>query len=231
MKTVIRDLLPYGIVIRLAAKRQAIREAARMRERSAMLRQPGNPAVPLNGERLNMGCGTHYEPGWINADGADGAPLRILLREGEPLQFEDGSLEVIFSEHFLEHITVLEAQWFLRESYRALKPGGLFRVSCPDLEVIARALTEPATFQAMRHVYGAVGDGDFSDPEDVVNHAFYGHGHRHLWTFSHLGRELTKAGFTDVRRVPFGVSRIDGAAIEIRQGEAFMSLIVEASRP
>lgn len=230
MKSVIRDLLPYGVVTRIAAKKHAARAARRQLERVAMLRPFANDNAPQE-PRLNMGCGTHHEPGWINADASLGTAVRLVLSDNENLPVNEGSLEVVFSEHFLEHLTLQEARWFLRESYRVLKPNGLFRVSSPDLEVVVRSLTDRATFQAMRRIYEALGDGDFLTPEEVVNWAFYGHEHRHLWAFEHLRAELTAAGFTDVRRMRFGESRVAGAAIEIREGEAFMSLTVEAIKP
>jgi predicted SAM-dependent methyltransferase len=177
-----------------------------------------------------MGCGTHHEPGWINADGADGAPYRIQLRVGEPLGFATDSLEVVFSEHFLEHITLPEARWFFRESFRVLKPNGLFRVSCPDMD----AVTSGDTWRELAKVYESIGDfppNTLTRKDLVVNHAFYGHGHKHLWTLEALREELEAVGFRDVERMPFGKSRVPGAAIEIRQGEAFMSLIVEATKP
>jgi len=67
-------------------------------------------------------------------------------------------------------------------------------------------------------------------PEQVVNWAFYGHAHRHLWTFRQLETELNASGFVDVRRMPFGVSRVEGVAIERRVAEDFYTLIVEGTK-
>jgi ubiquinone/menaquinone biosynthesis C-methylase UbiE len=152
-----------------------------------------------------------------------------------PLPFADASLEVVFSEHFLEHIDLESARNFIRESFRVLQPGGLWRVSCPDLEAIVAMLgTDNASWRGLARVYEVIGDfpeGALRRPEHVVNWAFYGHGHRHLWTFDELRDELESAGFRDVRRQSFGESRVERAAIELRKAEAFYSIIAEATRP
>jgi predicted SAM-dependent methyltransferase len=181
-----------------------------------------------------MGCGKHREPGWINADADPGADFNIILRDGESLPFANAALEVVFSEHFLEHLSFADGCHFLRESHRVLRKGGVFRVSCPDLHVIARMLNAgDDSWRALASVYESIGDfpeGALTMPERVVNWAFYGHGHKHLWSFPQLEYHLDQIGFSEIHRMPFGVSNRDGAAIERRIPEAFYSLIVEATK-
>ncbi|MDQ6888491.1 MAG: methyltransferase domain-containing protein [Gemmatimonadota bacterium] len=187
-----------------------------------------------------MGCGKHVEPGWINADGDPSAPTHIVLAVGDPLPFLDGSLEVVFSEHFLEHLSFDQACWFMREAHRTLIRGGLFRVSCPDLAFIARVIcTGDESWRQLAMLYETIGDhrvgvltsSNGGGAESTVNWAFYGHCHKHLWTYDQLVRELRRAGFAgDVRRCQFGESSVPGAAIEIRQQEAFYSLIAETTK-
>ena len=45
----------------------------------------------------------------------------------------DGSVEVLYSSHMLEHLDKQDAVRFLREARRVLKPGGTLRVSVPDV--------------------------------------------------------------------------------------------------
>lgn len=234
LKRILADFLPYGIVRRVAAARQRNRVSARIAERSRQLRPLRMDRAPAKLPRLNMGCGTHREPGWINADASDDAEHRLTLSESEPLPFFDGELDAVFSEHFLEHVSFRDGTHFLRESGRVLSRGGTFRVSCPDLEVIV-ALLQPGNEQwkELARVYESIGDfapGALAFPEQVVNWAFYGHAHRYLWSFRQLQAELERSGFVDVRRMAFGVSRVEGVAIERRMPEAFYSLIVEATK-
>jgi len=228
------DLLPHGVVRRVAASRQRDRLNARIAERSGQLRAVRTTDDAPRLPRLNMGCGAHREPGWINADSDEKADTCLTLSEGEPLPFADGELEAVFSEHFLEHVPFRTGVHFLRESGRVLRSGGTFRVSCPDLDVIV-GLLQPLNEQwkALARIYESIGDfepGDLTLPEQVVNWAFYGHAHRHLWSFRQLETELSGSGFVDVRRMPFGVSRAEGVAIERRVPEDFYTLIVEGTR-
>jgi predicted SAM-dependent methyltransferase len=231
----VAEFLPYGIVRRVAARRAERRRAALAIERERALR----PVVSVaQGEqalvRLNMGCGNHREPGWINADADSPADLKVILRDAEPLPFSNASFDVVFSEHFLEHLSFVDGCHFLRESHRVLRKGGVFRVSCPDLNVIAGMLNASEnSWQALARVYESIGDfpeGALNMPEHVVNWAFYGHGHKHLWSFQQLEYHLDQVGFADIHRMSFGVSNFDGAAIERRIPEAFYSLIVEARK-
>src|SRR5437762_2757021 len=57
------------------------------------------------GERglaLHLGCGGQIKVGWINVDVKRGADLTLDIRERLP--FSDKSFNVIYSEHFLEHV-------------------------------------------------------------------------------------------------------------------------------
>ncbi len=57
------------------------------------------------------------------------------LNEGIP--FEDGTFDVIYHSHFIEHLDRKQALAFLRECHRVLKRGGIIRVVTPDLEMAA----------------------------------------------------------------------------------------------
>ena len=45
----------------------------------------------------------------------------------------DGSLEVVYSSHVLEHLDSSETERFLAEIHRVLRPGGIIRLALPDL--------------------------------------------------------------------------------------------------
>jgi predicted SAM-dependent methyltransferase len=92
--------------------------------------------------KLNLGCGTHIHPEWINIDMTAVHPaVRVHdLRKGIP--FADGSCEVVYHSHLLEHIPFADALPFMRECYRALESKGILRVAAPDLERICRVYTE-----------------------------------------------------------------------------------------
>lgn len=88
---------------------------------------------------VNLGCGAHYHPLWINLDfrGDGEKVLPWDLRGGVP--FSDGSCDAIYSSHVLEHLDRKTAHLFLSECQRALKIGGALRLALPDLEAIVRS--------------------------------------------------------------------------------------------
>jgi len=92
------------------------------------------PSHTLN--YVNLGCGNHYHPDWINIDiVATGPNVRAYdLSRGIPLP--DASCDIVYSAAVLEHMRRADAAAFMAECYRVLKPGGIVRVGVPDLEKI-----------------------------------------------------------------------------------------------
>src|ERR1035438_8402201 len=56
-----------------------------------------------------------------------------------PLPFPEDTFDSVYALHIIEHLTPEEAGEFVAEVFRLLRPGGIFRVSTPDLEGILRA--------------------------------------------------------------------------------------------
>lgn len=172
--------------------------------------------------KLHLACGSVHLNGWINIDVDDPAADRHFdLRI--PMPIPTASTDVIFSEHFIEHVTRREAVHFLCECHRLLKPGGRLRLSTPDLEwVVAKYLT-----------------GEIDHWKDVhfvchsrcqlMNESMRLWGHQWLYDAEDLRATLGEAGFHDVRDVPWRESEIT----ELRGLEArpyHHELIVEAVR-
>jgi len=55
------------------------------------------------------------------------------------LPFADKTFEATYALHIIEHLTPAEAASLVNELYRVLKPGGIVRISTPDLEDICRS--------------------------------------------------------------------------------------------
>lgn len=85
---------------------------------------------------LNLGCGNNFHASWTNVDflscSSDVIPHNLL--HGIP--FENESFEVVYHSHVLEHFAKEDAQKFIKECYRVLKPNGIIRIAIPDLEQI-----------------------------------------------------------------------------------------------
>jgi predicted SAM-dependent methyltransferase len=61
----------------------------------------------------------------------------LKLDATKPWPFSAESLSAGNSEHLIEHISCSDAPVYLREAYRALRPGAPIRTSTPDLEALS----------------------------------------------------------------------------------------------
>lgn len=87
---------------------------------------------------LNLGCGRRFHPAWRNLDLAPGVAGVERWSAFEPIPAPEGSVDVCYSSHMLEHLSPARAVAFVAECHRVLKPGGILRLVVPDLEGIAR---------------------------------------------------------------------------------------------
>lgn len=92
------------------------------------------PTLPPGPIRLNLGCGLVVIPGFVNID-QDPLPHVHYVRAVDDLApFADGSVELVYASHCLEHFSHLETGRVLAEWHRVLRPGGMLRVSVPDFD-------------------------------------------------------------------------------------------------
>jgi predicted SAM-dependent methyltransferase len=87
---------------------------------------------------LNLGCGNRFHPDWINVNfvSTDEGVIAHNLTQGIP--FADCSFDLVYHSHLLEHFAKNDAESFLKDCYRVLRPQGVLRLVVPDLEQIAR---------------------------------------------------------------------------------------------
>lgn len=87
---------------------------------------------------LNIGCGHRYHPDWENIDVDPASPevKKVDIIKGLP--YPDNSFDVVYHSNVLEHLPVALGTKMTAECIRVLKPGGILRISVPDLEKICR---------------------------------------------------------------------------------------------
>ncbi len=103
------------------------------------------PVDAMTGERpcmLNVGCGNHFHPAWVNVDIQSQHPGVMAYDILEGLPFPDGVFDLVYHSHVLEHLPGWRAEPFLADCVRLLKTGGILRVAIPDLETICRLYLE-----------------------------------------------------------------------------------------
>ena len=148
-------------------------------------------SAALSTGRLHLGCGGNVMNDWTNID-LEPQPGAFGWNLTDALPLPASSIQYIFAEHFIEHISWAEGQKLLRECRRVLKPGGALRLSTPDLAFILKQ-------------YGVGRIDEWSDlswlletPCAMVNEGLRLWGHQYVYDRHDLHRALTMAGFAKV---------------------------------
>ena len=214
--------------------------------------------------KVNIGCGKTIAPGWINYDislfmGLSRNKLirRLLfafkliskqkyqtfwpsniirrdVRKGVPLLNE--SVDFVYSSHFLEHLTHVEASKLIKDCYRILKPGGWIRLVCPDLRLFARKYLEGDISYPLFHAsnkarlsQGFIESLSLVDSRSILEKFFSpGFSHSYMYDFDSIANLLSESGFRVINECSFrkGVTP-DLDKLDNRPDE---SLFVEAQK-
>ncbi|SFM99564.1 Methyltransferase domain-containing protein [Algoriella xinjiangensis] len=89
---------------------------------------------------INLGCGPKYSTDkvWLNADMSTTSKDVIECNFLNGIPFGDAEFDTVYHSHVIEHFSKKDAVFFISECFRVLKPNGIIRIACPNLEVIAR---------------------------------------------------------------------------------------------
>jgi predicted SAM-dependent methyltransferase len=127
-----------------------------------------------------------------------------------PFPFRDERFNWIFAEHFIEHLKPQQALPWLREMRRLLRPGGVMRLSTPDLEryVNGYIQADQSFFQEHAQRLRRIGI-QVATPRRawMMNQIFLRWGHRWIYDFNELCLIGRQAGFT-VQRLGFHESAL-----------------------
>jgi predicted SAM-dependent methyltransferase len=146
--------------------------------------------------KLQLGCGPYIKEGFINYDLNPG-PGGIVHDLTKPLPHPDNSVDLIFSEHFIEHITREQAVGLLKESYRVLKPGGKIRITTPDLRIITKDYLD-------RKIDRWKGGWEPATPAQMMNYGLTSWGHQFTYDKEELAMAFREAGFKAPYLAPHG---------------------------
>lgn len=134
--------------------------------------------------------------GWLTMDIHKECDLCWDLRRGMP--FPDQSISMIYSSHFLEHLTYREGQGFLDECMRVMKPGAIFSICLPNARMFIEAYMnedslDPDEFLGYDKAYNHTTRIDF------VNYIAYMDGHhKYMFDEENICHILKAKGFHQV---------------------------------
>jgi SAM-dependent methyltransferase len=128
------------------------------------------------------------------------------------LPIGDGSVQGVYASHVLEHLSLTEFWIALQNTFRMLKPGGIFRLVVPDLEDRARKYLEKlnvndaganswfmqATYLGLEFRERGLGA--------VARSIFGNSAHLWMWDERSMTAALEKVGFIGIRRCRFNDS-------------------------
>ena len=156
--------------------------------------------LPIIGSLLKKKLNTVFSSNVLYGDIIKGLPVK------------DNSCDALFCSHTLEHLSLEDFRIALKNSYKILKKGGIFRCIVPDLEFAARLYIKE------------LGNGENSASINFLNNtllgiqfrprgikdfisSFFGNSqHLWMWDYKSLSKELANAGFINIRKANFSDS-------------------------
>ena len=144
--------------------------------------------------KIHLGCGSNYLEGWCNVDlDSPAADMQADLRN--PLPYTDATVDLIYNEHFLEHLTLEQGLSFLKECRRVLKPRGVLRISTPDVRWLLS-----------QYIVGRLDEWTDAGwvpetPCRLLNEGMRRWGHEFVYDLPELTMALQVAGFSEINRV------------------------------
>lgn len=181
--------------------------------------------------KLEIG-GLTPRPGWFVTNVS--ALARNYLDATRRWPLEDGSLEFVYADNVIEHITLPAARVMLAEAYRCLEPGGVIRLVTPDIRAHvelylagAGSLDTPAAAH-----YRDMGL-TVEHPIDLVRIPIgsFGHHAGYVYDLDTLDQEFKRAGFHSTLRCWPGASEHPALiGLDQRGHEGGAQLAVEATR-
>jgi SAM-dependent methyltransferase len=157
---------------------------------SRTFRAPRSGTVKVH---LGPGQGNYLE-GWINVDAnMFSAKCDVWADLRNKLPFKDGTVDVIYSHHVVEHLPDTSLVFHFKEIFRCLKPGGVFRVAGPSGDGAIKKFQEGNSDWF----------SDFPDKRESLGGRFANFilcrgEHLTILTFSWLQEVARSAGFDDL---------------------------------
>lgn len=146
-------------------------------------------------KKIQIGCGPkNILPDWWNVDIRLFPGIDEVMDATQPWKYQ--SLDFVYGEHFLEHLTLDGAISFLRNAWSSLKEEGVIRLSTPSLEWVLSTHFDLSESAAKKRIVSTF----------AMNRAFHGWGHHFLYSQEFLVDLLENIGFTKINFFEYGKS-------------------------
>ena len=157
---------------------------------SFLKRRIVKPAFPRNSDGkvlVHIGCGKKNSPEFINVDAQAFAHVHIVTDDITSLaDFRDGTVDLVYMCHVLEHIKRNDLKNVLSEMKRILKDGGVLRLSVPDFDRLVEVYNASGNnIESISHQLMGGQDSEYNIHYSVFNH-------------SRLSQLLKEVGFREI---------------------------------
>jgi predicted SAM-dependent methyltransferase len=149
---------------------------------------PKLPKNPNGKVFIHLGCGDIASPEFINVDARPGPHVHYICDVTDLSIFADGSADLVYASHVLEHVRHNGLKKTLWEWRRILKPGGILRLSVPDFDKILHIYQSSA--RRIDSILGPLMGGQ----EHKYNV------HYSVFNQEYLTDRLREAGFREIRQ-------------------------------
>tara|TARA_Y100000310_G_C20641944_1_gene794454 strand:+ start:798 stop:1508 length:711 start_codon:yes stop_codon:yes gene_type:complete len=138
--------------------------------------------------KVQLGCGNDILNGFLNTDLLGEIPIDITKK----LPFPNNSVNLIYSNHTVEHIYHKQFKHFLKESHRVLKPGGIHIILTPSIEKLTKSVYhDPLAKKKIMEIHTHKGEEvDSATLINRITHMRYMH--KFLYDFECINRLAKK---------------------------------------
>jgi len=182
---------------------------------------------------VQYGCGLSAPINWLNFDASPTLriqkipiignllknKLNVIFPENvifgdiiKGLPIKNNSIDGLYCSHTLEHLSLEDFRIALKNSYKILKKGGIFRCIVPDLEYNARKYLmdlekndDSASINFMNETYLGIKKRP-KNLKDLIISFFRNSQHLFMWDSKSLSIELINVGFSQIRNCKFNDS-------------------------
>lgn len=137
--------------------------------------------------KLHLGCYQKKIHGFVNIDIREDVNPDVVDDVFKLEKFEEGTVDLIYVCHVLEHATYKQALEGMSRWFKLLKKGGILRLAVPDLEAVCEHYIYHKDLNILKSfIYG-------SQKHDYDYHMCG-------WDQKTIDQTLTNIGFTEIKK-------------------------------